>query len=255
MFPHLIREHKYYLMKKIFLLAGLALFFVHGSSQNHGAIHGSVIDKTTKEPLFAASVYIEFGGEIMGTTTDFDGNFVIKPVPPGLYDLNIRYVGYNTLVIEKVRVLPDKITFEKKRALEPIAIGLPAITIKVPGRNPLINFDDPKKTVMLQAEIEKRADSKNLKSMVSNLGGGITVANNGRDLHFRGSRAMAFNYYVDGVKITADQQVNIPSRAISSISVYAGGVPAKYGDITGGVVIIETMTYQELYNRYKANTM
>ena len=242
-------------MKKIFCLLIIIGSFIPCEAQNNGAIHGSVIDQQTKEPLIAATVYIEVGGEFMGTSTDFDGNFVIKPVPPGIYNLNISYIGYNTLVVEGVRVLPDKITFEKKRGLEPTVIMGDPITITAPSRNPLINFDDPKKTVMLQAEIEKRADNKNLKSMVSTLGGGITIAPNGQDLHFRGSRAMAFNYYVDGVKITADQQVNIPSKAISSISVYAGGVPAKYGDVTGGVIIIETMTYQELYNRYKANTM
>jgi hypothetical protein len=34
-----------------------------------------------------------------------------------------------------------------------------------------------------------------------------------------------------------------PSMAIGSIMVYTGGVPSKYGDYSGGVVVVETMSY------------
>jgi hypothetical protein len=29
--------------------------------------------------------------------------------------------------------------------------------------------------------------------------------------------------------------------------VYTGGLPARYGDVTGGVIVIETKTYGEMY--------
>jgi outer membrane receptor protein involved in Fe transport len=45
----------------------------------------------------------------------------------------------------------------------------------------------------------------------------------------------------------------IPSSAIGSISVYTGGLPAKYGDTTGGVVVIETKSYMDLYNASSRN--
>jgi hypothetical protein len=38
-------------------------------------------------------------------------------------------------------------------------------------------------------------------------------------------------------------EMNIPGRAIGSIIAYSGGIPAKYGDFTGGVVVIETKSY------------
>jgi len=33
---------------------------------------------------------------------------------------------------------------------------------------------------------------------------------------------------------------------------YTGGIPAKYGDTTGGVVILETLSYFDLYNAWLA---
>ena len=42
----------------------------------------------------------------------------------------------------------------------------------------------------------------------------------------------------------------VPNEAINSFSVYTGGVPAKYGDVTGGIVAIETKSYFDLYQQH-----
>ncbi|MFM2316499.1 MAG: hypothetical protein RLZZ155_831, partial [Bacteroidota bacterium] len=47
-----------------------------------------------------------------------------------------------------------------------------------------------------------------------------------------------------GVKIYGSP-LNIPSSGIGNITVYTGGVPAKYGDSTGGYVIIDTKSYRD----------
>jgi outer membrane receptor for ferrienterochelin and colicin len=72
------------------------------------------------------------------------------------------------------------------------------------------------------------------------------------ELYFRGSRTGAVQYNIDGVKMGANA-ARIPSSAIGSISVYTGGLPAKYGDTTGGVVVIETKSYMDLYNASSRN--
>jgi outer membrane receptor protein involved in Fe transport len=36
---------------------------------------------------------------------------------------------------------------------------------------------------------------------------------------------------------------------MASVSIYTGGLPAKYGDTTGGVVAVETKTYFDFYNQ------
>ncbi|MFY8138858.1 MAG: hypothetical protein ACOVMR_12165, partial [Flavobacteriales bacterium] len=53
-------------------------------------------------------------------------------------------------------------------------------------------------------------------------------------------------YMIDGVKIR-ENVPNIPSCGISRMAVYTGGLPAKYGDTTGGVIVIETKNYLEDY--------
>ena len=47
-----------------------------------------MFDQDTKEPIAFANVVLEVGGTMSGgATSDFDGNYVIKPVQPGTYDL------------------------------------------------------------------------------------------------------------------------------------------------------------------------
>jgi outer membrane receptor protein involved in Fe transport len=58
-------------------------------------------------------------------------------------------------------------------------------------------------------------------------------------------------YFVDGMKVGSALS-GVPNDAINSLSVYTGGLPAKYGDVTGGVVAIETKSYFDLYQQRNA---
>jgi outer membrane receptor protein involved in Fe transport len=59
--------------------------------------------------------------------------------------------------------------------------------------------------------------------------------------HIRGSRSDANEVFVDGVK-TLDMG-SLPSLGIENLTVFSGGVPAMYGDVTGGVIIVTTKSY------------
>ena len=51
----------------------------------------------------------------------------------------------------------------------------------------------------------------------------------------------ATQYIIDGEKLIGS--IEVPATAIQSASIISGGVPAAYGDLTGGVVIITTKDY------------
>ena len=63
----------------------------------------------------------------------------------------------------------------------------------------------------------------------------------GGELFVRGSRSDATQYVIDGVKTKGN--FRIPKNAIKEITVITGGVPAMFGDATGGVIIITTKGY------------
>lgn len=65
-------------------------------------LSGTVTDKQTTEPLIGASVQII--GTTLGTITDFDGNFILSGLSDGIYDLEVRYISYNTVILREVRI-------------------------------------------------------------------------------------------------------------------------------------------------------
>ena len=67
--------------------------------------------------------------------------------------------------------------------------------------------------------------------------GGVNVSESG-EMSIRGSSSDASYYFIDGIKVRGSS--NLPKSAIEEVSVITGGVPANYGDITGGIISITT---------------
>ena len=80
-------------MKRILFLG--SLFISIALSAQTGVIKGKVIDSQTLEPLPFANVFVN--NTTIGTTTDMNGNFVLKNVSrPAVFDLVVSFVGYQS---------------------------------------------------------------------------------------------------------------------------------------------------------------
>ena len=73
----------------LFLLSILVSTIVFGQF----TITGKVVDSTTKEPLFGASVFAQ--NTTSGTTTNREGEFTLS-LKPGGYELIVSYTGYQS---------------------------------------------------------------------------------------------------------------------------------------------------------------
>ena len=84
---------KYYFVI-LFSFASLIL-----TAQDSGTVSGLISDKEfNNEPLAFANVLIK--GSSKGTTSDFDGNYFLENMTPGVYTIQFSYVGYKTVEIE-----------------------------------------------------------------------------------------------------------------------------------------------------------
>ena len=92
---------------KIFILQLLLQMTLHSHAQE---ICGTVTD-SKKEPLVSATVIVTQNGKYMaGVPTDFDGNYSIKLLDPGYYDVRVTYLGFDTLTMKGVVVNPSEKT-------------------------------------------------------------------------------------------------------------------------------------------------
>ena len=235
-------------MIKTTICTALALLFsIMLQAQSHGEIHGKVIDEKGK-PLFDVSVQCNVGASIVGDRTDSLGNFKLKPLAAGEYTVIMRLTGFNEVNIGNTEVSADKITRLMNTVMRD-TVGDLAMIEKIEYKDPLIQVDGGNVVSIRAKELEQMSTSHggDLKKIATSLTSDIKVSSNGEELYFRGSRSGSVIYFIDGVKIRQNVP-NVPSSGISSMQVYTGGVPAKYGDTTGGVIVVETKSYLEEYN-------
>jgi hypothetical protein len=231
------------------LLLAAALTSSTCHAQNSGEIKGKVFNEAKKAVPFA-NVYVKYGDEIIGSTTDFDGRFTLKPLNPGTYNVEVSTVEYEKYIYTGVDVGPDKITFLNDIELAVKSLGV----VVVKGwKEPLIDHEEPTKVSMVASQFKTDALRKDPVRLATTIAPGIFQDPISGDLHFKGSRSGSMAYYVDGVKMLSLD--GTPPNSIGRITVYTGGIPARYGDITGGVIAIETKSYFDLYAQRQAERL
>jgi hypothetical protein len=94
-------------MKKLvlFLLSSLLLNVTFAGT---GSISGKVVDSKNGETIIGATVMIE--GTTVGTSTDLEGNFVIKNLEEKTYNLVVKYFGYQEMKESNVVVKSNEVT-------------------------------------------------------------------------------------------------------------------------------------------------
>ncbi|MBT8295603.1 MAG: carboxypeptidase-like regulatory domain-containing protein, partial [Gramella sp.] len=83
-------------MKRILLVSLLFLStFLQAQDKKSGAIGGSLTDKEMNgEPLPFANVLLK--GTAKGTTSDYDGLYLLDKIEPGIYTVVFSFIGYET---------------------------------------------------------------------------------------------------------------------------------------------------------------
>ncbi len=231
------------------LLLGLTLSAAGSlQAQSLGEIKGKVLDPEGA-PAYNAVVETSAGGMRVATLTDDEGRFTLKPLPPGAYSVRVSSPEFTTVEVQGVVVNADQISYVEDVRTAANELGEFEITYKK-WEPPLIDRDIPGRTTLFHTQIKRDPTRKNLVKLASTVTPGVYKSPTGDELYFKGARADAMVYFVDGVKMSTLK--GVPPDAINSISVYTGGVPAKYGDFTGGVIAIETKTYFDLYQQRQA---
>jgi len=77
-----------------FLVLGLIVVFPLLLFCQTGEVTGKILDAQTQGSLPFAHVFVS--NTTLGTTSDVEGNFLLKNVPIGTHDLIISYIGYQT---------------------------------------------------------------------------------------------------------------------------------------------------------------
>ncbi len=207
-----------------------------------GKITGRITDESTREGVMSASIllYQDNVATDFGAQTDLDGYYQILNIAPGIYDVEITYVGYGDRKVSEVSVNID-LTTELSAQLVSSAIQREEVEIIYVA--PIVKADVSASLTLFDKQKLTMNRPENLANLVK-LGAGIKIDPEGK-MHMRGGRSGSSAIIVEGVDRRdpiEDTQINlqISGAAIDEVSVLMGGFNAEYGRVTSGLIQITT---------------
>jgi len=220
-------------MKKILFLLLLQTCLFAGVT---GKLVGKVTDKHTGEALIGANIMLE--GTSIGASADENGQFIIINIPPGVYNVRISFIGYETVLFQDVRIVVDQTT-ENNASLSPKSFEVTDIIVSAEA--PMIRKDLTSTiSVITRDEIE----SLPVSTFTELLGLQAGVVGSGSNLHIRGGRSNEVAYMIDGMLVQdpllGGLATNLNNDAIQEMSLLSGTFNAEYGNALSGIVNIVT---------------
>ncbi|RPI03998.1 MAG: hypothetical protein EHM64_11425, partial [Ignavibacteriae bacterium] len=225
-----------------------------------GKIAGTITDKTSGEALIGANIVVV--GTSLGAAADINGQYSILFVPPGTYKVQISFIGYETTIINDVRVYIDQtarvdvslgqqslntdevvVVAERATIKADVATSVASVSSKEVEALPVSNVVS---AIGLQAGVRggwgSNPTGSTQPSFVSNYSRGRVSVQGG--LSIRGGEGDNILFMVDGVTMR-DPRNNEPSTQVSlssvkEISVERGGFSAEYGQVRSGIINVVT---------------
>lgn len=208
-----------------------------------GKLAGKITDRSTSEPIIGANVIVV--GTTLGASIGVDGSYTILNIPPGEHTIRISAVGYETLVIEKVKIIVDQTT-ELTMSLKstPVEVG----EVVVYAQAPAIQKDQTSSVSIVTKEQIEALPISDFTDLLALQAG---VVGDGANLHIRGGRSNEVAYMIDGTYVQdpllGGLAAQINNDAIQEMSLMSGTFNAEYGNALSGVVNIVTREGTETY--------
>lgn len=211
-------------------------------------VSGKVLDNTTQKPLAYATVRIE--GMELWAVTDADGLFRITNVPEGQQTIEVRTLGYVTRTVA-FRLTKD--TDLRNIRLKEDNLSIPGIEVTAKKKAGIGTTSYTMDRTTLD-----HSQVLNLSDITALLPGGQTVNSTLMDdsrlalrsgSSERGNAAFGTAIEVDGMRLDNNANMdetlsastrNVSASNIESVEVISGIPGVEYGDISNGVVKVNT---------------
>lgn len=224
----------------------LAVAFAGAAAQT-GSVTGTVNDRATGEPLPSANVLVV--GTTLGASTDPEGEFVIREVPVGTYQIRATLVGYEPVIVADVVVASGRpADVHIKMEQDAIGLGEVEVTASYFRRTP----DQAVSVQRLSFEEIRRSPGgfEDVVRAVAVFPGVAQVSAGRNDLIVRGGAPSENIYVVDNVEIPNINHFSTQGSGggplsyvnldfVRETSFSTGGFGVAYGDRLSSVLTID----------------
>lgn len=231
-------------MKKILLILTIFCYFPLSAQQSSSIIKGRIFNAKNNEPVEFATIVIQ--NTVIGTNSDVEGNFMLKQVEPGFYQLKISAIGFKTYISETFRVTKAA-GATINIPLEEDEIRLEEVTVR-PSFFPKRDESPTSLRTIGIDEIEKNpGGNRDITKVIQSFPGVSSAASFRNDVIVRGGGPSENKFYLDGVEIPnlnhfATQGASggpvgiINVDFVREVNFYSGAFPAAFGNSMSSVL-------------------
>ena len=194
----------------------IAITFITCTSLYSQSINltGKITDSQTDDPLIGANVVLSGNGLSTGAATDINGEYYIKDVPLGSYQIKITYIGYSDFN-SNLEVSSDSQTFNAQLSIS--AIQLDEYIVTASRRREKIT--DAPAAISLISELKIRnASNPNLGDYFKNIKG-VDFTASGLDSYNLSARGFNSSFSSRLLTLTDGRMANVPSLRLIAYNV------------------------------------
>ncbi len=228
-----------------------------------GQVSGLIVDAQTGDPLIGVVVLLK--DTQYGTTTDMDGNFHLRDIPPATYELVASMIGYNQTTITGIQVQSGATTrLELTMELEVIQLEKEVIIEAKARRNTEAALlkerqKAPAVSDAISAEDISRAGSGDAADAMKHVTG--ASVEEGKYVVIRGLGDRYSTVQLNGAALPSSDPNKktaaiglFPSSLLDNIVTVKSFTPDKPGNSTGGNVNIGTKSFPESFTFSLSNS-
>ena len=228
--------------KRYFILFFL-VFIVSKSFTQSATIKGFVKDASNNEPIIFANIFVQ--NTNIGTNSDENGYYEISNLEPGIYGIEVSYIGYDNAIQLEIEVNPSRPT-EVNFLLEESASQLKEVVVKASAFRKTEESPVSLRNIGV-TEIKRRpGGNRDISQVVKSLPGVTSSASFRNDLIIRGGAPNENRFYLDDIEIPNINHFATQGSSggpngiinvdfIREVDFYSGAFPANRGNALSSV--------------------
>lgn len=183
-----------------------------------------ILDNSNGKPLSGVVIkMLRNDIKVKEDTTDSDGNCVFQTLDPGVYTMRAEKNGFNNQEMDGLELKAGNNDEQVIRLTK----GMDAIVVRGKAKKSPIDLNKGERGISGDKMVGSGVRGAQL-LVATNAG----IMNTAQGVSVRGSRADANGTFIDGMRVIGSGA--LPTLGTDAIAANIGGIPAMYGDLTGG---------------------
>jgi hypothetical protein len=226
----------------------------HLTFSQNSIIKGNVIEEKTGKTLPGVNVIIK--ETKFSTITDLDGNYIIKNIPAGKYEIEFSYFGFQTKIVSEVVTTANETTdvntslIEKANVLDEVVITKTKAKAESVKSLLLMQKNNASVSDGVSAETIKKTPDKTTSDVLKRISGASIQDN--KFVIIRGLNDRYNTAYINGAPLPSSEPDRkafsfdiFPSNMLDNLIITKTATPDLPGEFAGGVVQINTKSVSD----------